>query len=229
MLEEAKELCDELGIATLFERLSASIAPASEVERGGDAVFRREGEFWTVAFEEDVFRLRDVKGLRYIAALLASPGREVHVLELVGMANGSRADDRAMRAVAELQTSRPSDGAPLLDERAKEEYRLRLEQLDDELEEARGWGDTERAARLEEEVDTVTQELARAVGFRGRDRTFSSPAERARVSVTKAIRTAIKLIGNQSPALSEHLESSIQTGRFCSYATVGAPPPRWAL
>ena len=135
----------------------------------------------------------------------------------------------APRAVPELAKSRPSDAGTVLDEQAKQEYRDRLEQLAGELQEARDWRDPERVARLEEEIDVVTQELAQAVGLGGRDRTFSSPAERARISVTKAIRTAIKLIGNQCPALATHLEESIQTGRFCSYATPGAAPPRWSL
>ena len=170
-----------------------------------------------------------MKGLRYITLLLASPGREVHVLELVSAAPGGRAGAGARGTDPELTTSRLSDGGAVLDEQAKKEYRERLDQLAAELQEARDWRDPERAARLEEEIDVVTSELAQAVGLGGRDRTFSSPAERARISVTKAIRTAIKLIGNECPALAAHLEESIQTGRFCAYATPGAAPPRWSL
>jgi hypothetical protein len=151
------------------------------------------------------------------------------VLELVSVATGLPASSRAQHADDGLVASRPSEGGPVLDEQAKEEYRLRLEQLDEDLAEARDWGDTERAARVEEELDLLTKELAQAVGLRGRDRTFSSPAERARINVTKAIRTAIRLIGNHCPELASHLEASIQTGRFCSYATPGAPPPRWSF
>ena len=47
------------------------------------------------------------------------------------------------------------------------------------------------------------------------------------MNVTKAIRTAIKLAGRESPALEEHLTASIHTGRFCSYAPPGEAPPRW--
>jgi hypothetical protein len=227
MLDEAKELCNELGMAGLLERFVRR-APPSEA-RIADAVFRHEGEFWTVAWGGQTFRLRDVKGLRYIAALLAAPGRQVHVLELVSAVGGAQADSRARLAEDDLIASRPSDGGPLLDEQAKQEYRLRLEQLAEDLEEARGWGDTERAARAEEEIDALTQALAEAVGLGGRDRTFASPAERARVNVTKSIRTAVKLVGNHSPELAAHLDASIQTGRFCSYATPGAAPPRWSL
>ena len=122
-----------------------------------------------------------------------------------------------------------SDLAPLLDEQARAEYGRRLEALEGELAEARAWRDVERVARLENEVDFLTQELARAVGLGGRARTFSSPDERARISVTKAIRTAIRLIDPHCPALAAHFGASIQTGRFCSYATPGASPPGWSL
>jgi AAA ATPase domain len=228
MLEEAARLCHELGMTDLFERFSAlrrhPLQPSAV-----DAVFRHEGEFWTIAYGGQMFRLRDVKGLRYIASLLASPGRDIHVLELVSVATERRADARARLAEDDLVASWPSDLDPLLDDQAKKDYGRRLEELEEELEQARDWGDTERAARLEDELDLLTQELARAVGLRGRDRTFSSPAERARISVRKAIRTAIRLIDKHCPELAAHFEASIQTGRSCSYATPGDRPPSWSL
>src|SRR2546428_14066150 len=48
-------------------------------------VFRREGNFWTVAWDDAVIRLRDTRGLQYLAQLLARPGQEVHVLDLVAV------------------------------------------------------------------------------------------------------------------------------------------------
>ncbi len=229
MLDEAAGLCDELGMTGLMERVAAVRGRLSAAPPAADALFRHEGEFWTIAYHGQPIRLRDVKGLRYIAELLASPGREVHVLELVGAARGLPADARAGAAEHELVASRPADLDPVLDDRAKEEYGRRLGELDEELEQARAWGDTERAARLQDELDLLTQELGRAVGLRGRDRTFSSPEERARISVTKAIRTAIRLVEKHCPELAEHFEASIQTGRFCAYATPGAASPRWSL
>jgi non-specific serine/threonine protein kinase len=83
--------------------------------------------------------------------------------------------------------------------------------------------------KLEAEVDAITDELERAVGLGGRDRQMDSPAERARVSVTKAIKVAIRTIRRECPPLAEHLEASIRTGRFCSYAPPGQEPPSWDL
>ncbi len=46
-------------------------------------VFRREGDYWTIAYDAAVVRLRDAKGLRYLEPLLRHPGRSFHVAELI--------------------------------------------------------------------------------------------------------------------------------------------------
>jgi tetratricopeptide (TPR) repeat protein len=198
MLAEAARLSEQLGIAS---------APSAQ-----EAIFTRDGDVWTLSYVGRTFRLPDVKGLGYIAALLACPGRELHALELTSPAANHRGPD-----------------VPLLDAQAKAAYAQRLAELEDELDQARAWGDGERVAGLQHELDALGAELAHAVGLRGADRTFASPAERARISVTKAIRTAIRQIARHSPELAEHLEASLHTGRFCSYAPPGAVPPRWSL
>jgi hypothetical protein len=206
-------------------RLRADLGLEPAGDDAAPARFVRDGELWTLAYRGATTQLRDTKGLRHIAALLASPGAEIHALELVALAEGST--NGGARPAEDLHRGRPSDLGPLLDSRARDEYRARLEDLREELEEARGFADEERAARVEEEIDALVTELTRAAGLGGRDRPQGSPSERARVSVTKAIRTAIRSIERQSPALGEHLADSIQTGRFCSYAPPGEAPPRW--
>jgi hypothetical protein len=215
--QTALRRCELLGAQAvrarvLYERAATHHAPAAPA-----ALFRREGEFWTIAYAGSTCRLRDVKGLRYLAFLLGSTGREVHVLELAAAVDGVAA--RPVEA----------DGHVMLDAHAKRAYRRRLEELEEELATARDWQDPERVAAIEEEIDALTGELARAAGLGGRDRRLPSPAERARVSVTKAIRGAIKAIARHHPALGEHLRVSIRTGRHCSYAPPGEMPPRWAL
>ena len=83
MLEEGAQLADELHIPGLADGI-ARLRKALPETSTPTALFRREGELWTIAYGGPPFRLRDVKGLGYIAALLASPGRELHVLELSG-------------------------------------------------------------------------------------------------------------------------------------------------
>jgi hypothetical protein len=228
LLDEAVDLCKELDAPELLARAEAL---RSAPESGGDAtaVFRREGELWTLRWGEQTVRLRDVKGLGYLAVLLASPGREFHVAELVGAVSGQPSETPSSAAAAGLTASLTGDSGPVLDAEAKEAYGQRLAELEEELEEARRWNDDERVVQLAGEREFIASELGRAVGLGERDRSFASPEERARVSVTKAIRTAIKLVHKQCPELAEHLNTSIQTGRFCSYSTQGAPPPSWSL
>ena len=54
-----------------------------------DGIFSEEGEFWTIACRGEVFRIRDVRGLAYIAYLLGHPGEEFHVLSLASKVGGT--------------------------------------------------------------------------------------------------------------------------------------------
>lgn len=56
-------------------------------------VFRREGEYWTVEYEGAVLRLRDGKGLQYLAYLLHHPGEQFSALELSRRVGGVEGPD----------------------------------------------------------------------------------------------------------------------------------------
>jgi hypothetical protein len=240
LLARAQAICRELGLPGIAERVAALAASAAQpgrsdgTEPAAGAMFRREGDYWTLAYRGELARLRDAKGLGYLACLLRNPGRELHVLELVREVEGAAAGPapslrRADAVAAGLGISRLDEADPLLDAQAREAYRRRLRELEEDLEEARSWSDPERAARAEAEIDALTTELARAAGLGGRDRTLAMPAERARVSVTKATRSAIRTISRHCPALGDHLAASVRTGRFCSYAPPGEAPPAWSF
>ena len=61
-------------------------------------VFRKEVEYWTVGYGGKSFRLKDSKGLGYLAHLLRHPGAEFHVLDLAGGIASQRDDDDAGQA-----------------------------------------------------------------------------------------------------------------------------------
>jgi hypothetical protein len=50
---------------------------------GSEGLIRREGEYWTIAYDGAVVRLRDTKGLRYLDHLLRHPGRVFPAWELL--------------------------------------------------------------------------------------------------------------------------------------------------
>ena len=112
------------------------------------------------------------------------------MLDLVAAETGSVAQTGSSQVVS-LPRTALGDAGEMLDARAKDAYRRRLAEIDDDIEEARATGDGERAAQADTERDFLLQELSRAVGLDGRDRRAASASERARVGVTRAVRQAI--------------------------------------
>jgi tetratricopeptide (TPR) repeat protein len=191
-------------------------------------VFRREGDYWSIVFEGRTVRVRDLKGMRYLARLLADPGREYHVLDLVAAETGSDAQGASSHA-AGLPRSALGDAGEGLDAQAKDAYRRRLAEIDDDLEQARAIGDAERAAQANAERDFLVQELARAFGLGGRDRRAASASERARAAVTRAVRQAMTRIAEHHPQLGQHLSRTIRTGTYCAYVPDPRAPADWRL
>src|SRR5260370_5895318 len=105
----------------------------------------------------------------------------------------------------------------MLDEQAKWAYRRRLYELGEELEEAKEFGNSERAEKAEAEIDALTSELSRAVGLGGRDRRAGSAADRARQTVAKTIKSVLERIAQSDAALGDIFSRCIRTGTFCSY------------
>ncbi|HEX9375479.1 MAG TPA: AAA family ATPase [Actinomycetota bacterium] len=206
---------------------SAAVGPDRSPVPSG--MFRREGEFWTVGLGGTVARLKDAKGLRYIAHLLIRPGVEVHVMDLVTAASGAGGGARTTVSVAQdgLTAARPGDAGEVLDARAREAYRARLEDLRSELEEAEENNDPERAGKARWEIDAIADQLSSAVGLGGRSRRAASPAERARVNVRNAISASLKVIRKHDEPLWRHLSNAIRTGTFCSYEP--ERPVDWSL
>jgi tetratricopeptide (TPR) repeat protein len=235
---EHQAVLERQAARTILEGIEApSVAPPGHVEHH-DAideqavasvnVFRREGDYWTVIFDGHTVRVRDLKGMRYLARLLADPGREYHVLDLVAAETGSGAQVDS-GPTAGLPRSALGDAGEMLDARAKDAYRRRLAEIDDDIGQARAIGDAERTAQADAERDFLVRELSRAVGLGGRDRRAASVSERARVGVTRAVRQAMARIGEHHPPLGEHLSRTVRTGTYCAYLPDPRAPARWGV
>ncbi len=210
----------------------AGLAAGAAAAALAPTAFYRRGDIWTIGQSGREIQLRDAKGLAHVARLLGAPHVEFHALDLVGGVTAERG--RAAAAVAigagiELRARGDSDAGPALDNQAKAAYRARVGELQDEIGEAESFNDPERAERAREELAFVARELAGAVGLHGRDRKIGSDAERARVNVTRAIRTAIKRVAEHDEALGRRLGAAIRTGTFCVYEPAPGEEPGWDL
>jgi hypothetical protein len=156
-----------------------SIAPTRDFGPGfrsaQKAIFCNESAYWSIGYSGNTVRLKDRRGLGYVAHLLRHPGAGFHTLDLYGGIASGREEDRTGRSVPDfsladqdlekggVQIGRPGDAGEMLDEQVKIAYRRRLSELHEELEEAKELGTVERAEKAEEEIDALTRELSRAV------------------------------------------------------------------
>lgn len=162
-----------------------------------------EGDVWSICFRGQTALVRDARGLQMLARLVAHPEQDIHVLDLSGACAPGIAGD---------------DAGPVLDDKARQEYRRRVHELEEELEEATELGDQGRIEALQEELDFIARELSRAFGLGGRRRPSGAAAERARVNVRRRIKDAISRIGEQLPDAGRYLDNTVKTGSYCRYA-----------
>jgi hypothetical protein len=216
-------------VATMFQNSSLPMR----------AIFCKEGEYWSVGRVGNTFRLKNTKGLCYLAHLLRHPAVECHVLDLAGGVAGQRDDDETAQSghgwprgdeeleKAGIRIGTLGDAGEMLDDQAKVAYKRRLSELRVELEEAKEVGNVELAERAEREIDALTSELSRAVGLGGRDRRAGSASERARQSISKTIKPVVERIAQSDATLGDLLSRCIKTGYFCSYQPDPDFPIAW--
>jgi tetratricopeptide (TPR) repeat protein len=119
--------------AASLGRLDVVICPADAAlldrlldERPSDpprrsVVLARTDGWWSVSLGGTSVRLKDTKGLRYVAELIVHSGVEQHALDLVDRTEGLSEEGVDRRALG--------DAGPALDGRARAAYRQRIEEL----------------------------------------------------------------------------------------------------
>jgi non-specific serine/threonine protein kinase len=110
------------------------------------------------------------------------------------------------------------DAGDVLDPAARAAYRRRLDDLREELADAEAMNDLGRIERAREEMEQLGDQLTGAA----RGRRTASHSERARLTVTKGIGTALDRIAKHHPTLGRHLAATVRRGYYCVYV----PDPR---
>lgn len=200
----ALDIARRLDLAPLLRRL---------VTAAGEWALRRDGDTWLLEAGDERARIADSRGLQHLRALLAAPRRDISALDLAAGRPGLR----------------DSAGAPVLDADAATSYKRRLAELAEELDEADAVGDAARASRAEAERQWLLGELRQATGLGGRIRRAPAESERARVNVTRTLRSALDRISTVAPRAGAHLQASIRTGLECRYDPAPGGPARWRV
>ena len=203
------------------ERLPTT--PARQAASPEHCVFRREGDMRTVTYGGTTVHLRDLKGMRYLERLLTAPGREFHVLDLVSVERGALTIGTPRE---DLGVATPC-GLEVFDSKAREAYRQRLAETEEDIEEAEANNDLHRAELARADRQFLVDELRRGVGLNGRARSVGGGVERARTSTTRSLRYALERIARHHANLGEHLERTIRTGTYIAYEPDPRAPVDW--
>lgn len=196
------------------DRTSARSSSPDAVRAAARGTFRREGDYWRLRHAGHDVRLRDSKGLFYLAELLRTPDADVPALVLV----------ERLRAA-----SGASDETDAVASAGSATWLARIAALRAELAEAEAFNDAGRTGPLKDALALATERRPPAALGSGRDPNVGAAAERARVNVTRAISDAVKRIREHAPLLARHLDASVRTGTLCSYRPPGPEDPGWDL
>ncbi|OUZ12460.1 hypothetical protein BHE97_01750 [Aeromicrobium sp. PE09-221] len=219
-LRDALDRVDAPAVCSRIEAVLEPGVPSSEIvpliARLSEGEFRREGVTWRVGIGGTSVSVPDAKGLRDLHALLSSPGNHIASVDLLAPGGGP-----------ETVVAARLGGDPILDDTAREQYRARLDQLDELLDAAGGYGESERRDALLAERAALIDELRAATGLGGRARRLGDQAERARKTVGARIRDTLRRLDDVHPELAAHLRASVSTGSACAYRP--EEPISWVL
>jgi predicted ATPase len=203
LLREALPIAQEIRDESTARQIAELLLQTSRVEPTQRATLRHEGGVWHVTFGGKNVHVPDMKGLWHLRELVARPREPVSALSLV---------------TAEAEDPVPvGDAGPMIDREALRQYRKRLADLDEELDDAEAKHDVARHTKRSAEREALLKEIARATGLGGKPRRAGSSAEKARLNVTRTIRHAVTQLATALPELAAHFDESLSTGVSCCY------------
>lgn len=189
-------------------------------------VFSQVGNCRRIVWHGTETLITDLKGFRYLGQLVGRCDQEMHVLDLVSTGHEPAAvspgDGNGLRTGFQ-------PGLPLLDNAARDAYRRRLRDVDEDIADAEAAHDLGRLEQAEHDREHLVAELSRAFGLGERLRRVGGDVERARSSVTRSLRYALRRLSEAHPDLGAHLDRHIETGTYCSYRPDPLHPLTWDL
>ncbi len=177
-------------------------------------LFQKEGEYWTIFYKgmKKPLRIRDQKGLPYIAYLLANQGRAFDLLGLVKVVEGVNVDaiDNVYSKMNVEQLEKDFSGSTIKNlYRSIKKKRMRLHYLEQELKEAEDNHDVGAKEKLLREREEMLEEI---------ELNSDNDYEKLRKYVNQCINRALKAIQEkleeENMILYEHLKRHLTPVKF---------------
>jgi hypothetical protein len=194
-----------------------------DIELAEPNMFRLQDGRWNIRFNERAVERRKSMGLGHIHAMLGQQHAFIASAALCSLQKCEMVDSKSEKEFVtegykEVGLSVQSNhGEPIVTDETRRRLLIALHDMKDDLALLQADGDNDLAFEKEQEIEKLQQYLNKA-SFRGHQKRFSDPSERARKRVSVAIARAIADLEAEHPALARHLDNSIHTGQYCRYA-----------
>lgn len=218
---------DETQVGT--SRNDASGLPMPDIAAGQN-IWHKEGTIWSVTYENKTKPFHDLKGMRYMAQLLAKPGKSISAAELMETSKkrptGPKTDisngidpelienigKMSDEQLDEQQLSRGglSSAGDITDKDTIRDVKERILELEDSLGIAKDTRDSDRESIIREELNKLKKYLAGGVNIRGELRKDKDSDERIMKAVSRCIKYSCSVIKDEHPSLGHHLDISIK-------------------
>jgi hypothetical protein len=214
-------------IATYDEQQSHSEAPEKATEPSAYS-FVRDAATWSIKFEGETCRLPHMLGLAYLSVLLQNPGTPMRGLELQSATGGLPFVGRSLAKLASDSLANDSESedaenkllssqndfsrVDVVDDEARRQVEARLLEIEKDLAYKGEIQDIQGVDALQKEYSTLESYLGSSRNIHRRPRVFANETEKARTSITNALKRACNSIRVQAPKTASYLESNIKTG-----------------
>ena len=192
--------------------------------RPGKNRIERYGRLAYVVFGDEKALVDNTVGLRRLVPLLKWPHQQQDALSLeAGSTPPADSMSGAVTLAQEgLRVTGPGRQGPRVDRRATRDYEGRAAELRLQRGELEATGDEVALARIDADMEALTDQILLGKGKGGQGRSWSDEHERARTKITKSLHSCIKGLAKDMPELHAHLSRWVHTGYTCIYD----PSPR---
>jgi len=205
-------------------------------ETVGQNIWHREGKVWRIIYDNKPDSFGDLKGMLYIAQLLANPGKFISAAELMESSKKKRTSSKVdighgidpdliekygKMSDEQLHKQQLSKGGlgsagDITDRKAIKDVKENIRKLEKSLEIAEETRDFDRASEIREELHKLRKYLARGVSIRGKSRKDRDTDTKIVKAVDRCINTAKKNIMEENESLWLHLYNTIKR-RDCRF------------
>ena len=204
----------------------------TEIHQPKENIFRKKGSRWEIVYlgqkiETDVDRV----GFQYIAELLRRPQKEVRVEDLSAVAHGkpvAESSEYSAMNSEELHNkgmhAHKSPDAPTR-RKGKDDFEGAIQEMKNELADARNTGATARAEESEQYLDKLRKDQKSPKSSRASE--DGARGQNVRNAVRKAIWDAVNDFKTNAPHLYQHFHAAISTGYMCDYSPT--PDTTWLV